>query len=188
MTPTMTQTTANKVTSSSASSEKPRRGRHPETVVLFYVANQMFAVAADSVQEIRSTDSLAGAANEIENPELPKVRHTINRSGRTYYVVNAAQHFGLPVTRPALVLILRQFRAAVLVDRIDRMAEIPGVFPLPLAFTGEERRWYRGLAYLDDSVIPVIEPTGFLAPQEFQQLDRAHKLALEREAASAVEA
>ena len=188
MTPTMTQTTANKVTSSAAPSEKPRRGGHPETVVLFYVANQMFAIAADSVQEIRSTDSLAGAANEIENPELPKVRHTINRSGRIYYVVNAAQHFGLPVTRPALVLILRQFRAAVLVDRIDRMAEIPGVFPLPLAFTGEERRWYRGLAYLDDSVIPVIEPTGFLAPQEFQQLDRAHKLALEREAASAVEA
>jgi chemotaxis signal transduction protein len=188
MTPTMTQTTANKVTSSAAPSEKPRRGGHPETVVLFYVANQMFAIAADSVQEIRSTDSLAGAANEIENPELPKVRHTINRSGRIYYVVNAAQHFGLPVTRPALVLILRQFRAAVLVDRIDRMAEIPGVYPLPLAFTGEERRWYRGLAYLDDSVIPVVEPTGFLAPQEFQQLDRAHKLALEREAASAVEA
>ena len=91
----------------------------------------MFAIAADAVQEIRSTDSLAGAANEIENPEVPKVRHTIERGGRTYYVVNAGAHFGLPVTRPALVLILRQFRAAVLVDRIDRMAEIPAVYPLP---------------------------------------------------------
>ncbi len=158
----------------------PRRGRRPETVVLFYVANQMFAVAADSVHEIRSTDSIAGSANEIENPELPKVCHSIDRGGRTYYVVNAATHFGLPVTRPTLVLILRQFRAALLVDRIDRMAEIPAVYPLPLAFTGDERRWYRGLAYLDDSVIPVVEPTGFLTPQEFQRLDRAHREAESR--------
>ena len=36
----------------------------------FHVANQMFAIAADSVQEIRSTDSLAGTASEIEIPEL----------------------------------------------------------------------------------------------------------------------
>lgn len=166
----------------------PRRGRHPETVVLFIVANQMFAVAADSVHEIRSTDSLAGAASEIENPELPKVRHTIDRSGRIYYVVNAGVHFGLPVTRPSLVLILRQFRAALLVDRIDRMAEIPGVYPLPLAFTGDERRWYRGLAYLDDSVIPVVEPTGLLTPQEFQRLDRAQREVARRESEAAVQA
>jgi chemotaxis signal transduction protein len=166
----------------------PRRGRHKETVVLFIVANQMFAVAADSVHEIRSTDSIAGAANEIDNPELPKVRHTLDRSGRTYYVVNAGMHFGLPVSRPALVLILRQFRAALLVDRIDRMAEIPGVYPLPLAFTGDERRWYRGLAYLDDSVIPVIEPKGLLTPQDFQRLDRAHREAQRRESEAAVQA
>ena len=156
---------------------KSRRARGPQTVVLFFVANQMFAIAADYVQEIRSTDSLAGAANEIENPELAKVRHTLERGHRTYYVVNAGMHFGLPVTRPALVLILRQFRAALLVDRIDRMAEISGVYPLPLAFAGDERRWYRGLAYLDDSVIPVVEPTGFLTPEEFQRLDRASALA-----------
>ena len=106
-----------------------------------------------------------------------------------YYVVNAGLHFGLPVTRPTLVLILRQFRAALLVDRIDRMAEIPGVYPLPLAFSGQERRWYRGLAYLDDSVIPVIEPTGFLSPQEFQRLDRASKAAAQqRESDAAVHA
>jgi chemotaxis signal transduction protein len=167
---------------------KLRSGRRAETAVLFVVANQMFAVAADSVHEIRSTDSIAGSANEIENPELPKVHHTLDRSGRTYYVVNAGVHFGLPVSRPALVLILRQFRAALLVDRIDRMAEIPGVYALPIAFTGDERRWYRGLTYLDDSVIPVVEPTGFLTPQEFQRLDRAHQEARRREAESAVQA
>jgi chemotaxis signal transduction protein len=168
--------------------QKARRGRRAETVVLFLVANQMFAVAADSVHEIRSTDSIAGTANEIKSPELPKVRHTLERSGRTYYVVNAGMHFSLPVSRPALVLILRQFRAAVLVDRIDRMAEIPGVYPLPVAFSGDERRWYRGLAYLDDSIIPVVEPTGFLTPQEFQRLDRAHREARQRETEPAVQA
>ena len=126
---------------------------NPETVILFAVANQLFAIAADSVQEIRSTDSLSVAANEIERPELPKVRHTFERNRpHQYYVVNAGAHFGLPVTRPALVLILRQLRVALLVDRIERMAEIPGVYPLPLAFTGEERRWYRGLAYVERHV------------------------------------
>jgi chemotaxis signal transduction protein len=155
----------------------PRRSRHPERIILFFVSNQMFAIAAEAVQEIRSTDSLAGAANEIESPELPKVRHTIERGRHTYYVVNACLHFGLPVTRPTLVLILRQFRVVVLVDRIDRMAEISAVYPLPAAFAGDERRWYRGLAYLDDMVIPVINPAGFLAADEFQRLDRTAKAA-----------
>ncbi len=141
------------------------------------------------MQEISSTDSQAGSANEIENPELLKVRHTLERGRRTYYVVNAGIHFGLPVTRPTLVLILRQFRAALLVDRIDRMADIPAVHPLPLAFKGEERRWYRGLAYLDDSVIPVVEPTGLLTPEEFQRLDRASAVAAsQRETEAAVQA
>ena len=103
-------------------------------------------------------------------------------------MVNAAAHFGLARTRPTIILILRDSPVALLADRIENMTEISGVLPLPPAFAGDERRWYRGLAYLDDSLIPVVEPTGFLAPQEFQQLDRAHKLALEREAASAVEA
>ena len=159
------------------SAAKTRRVRHPERVILFFVSNQMFAIAAEAVQEIRSTDSLAGAAIEIESPELPKVRHLIERGRHTYYVVNGCVHFGLPITRPTLVLILRQLRAVVLVDRIDRMAEIPAVYPLPSAFEGDERRWYRGLAYIDDTVIPVIDPTGFLAPKDFEQLDRVSKAA-----------
>jgi hypothetical protein len=86
-------------------------------------------------------------------------------------------HFGLPVTRPRLVLILRQVRAVVLVDRIDRMAEISAVCPLPRAFRGKERLWYRGLAYTDDSVIPVVDPAGFLTAEQFAQLDRVVKAA-----------
>lgn len=171
------------------SNATPRRSRHPERVILFFVSNQMFAIAAEAVQEIRSTDSLAGAAIEIETPALPKVRHTIERGRHIYYVVNACLHFGLPVTRPALVLILRQLRVVVLVDRIDRMAEISAIYPLPAAFEGDERRWYRGLAYLDDMVIPVIDPAGFLAADEIQQLDRTAKTAAaHRELEGAVQA
>jgi chemotaxis signal transduction protein len=154
---------------------KPRRAHEPERVILFYVSGQIFAISAEAVQEIRSTDSLAGSAIEIENSELPKVRHTFERGRQTYYVVNACLHFHLPVERPALVLILRQQRVAVLVDRIDRMAEILAVYALPDAFAGEERRWYRGLTYLDDTVIPVIDPAGFVSAEEFGSLDRSLK-------------
>jgi chemotaxis signal transduction protein len=156
-----------------AAKSASRRARQQETVVLFAVANQMFAIAADAVQEIRSTDSLAGSAIEIDQIEIGKVRHTVVRSRRTYFVVNAGMHFGLPVTRPLLVLILRNLRVAVLIDRIDRMAEISRVLPLPLAFSGDERRWYRGLAQVDDLVIPVIRPDGFLTEEEFRALDLA---------------
>jgi chemotaxis signal transduction protein len=159
--------------SRTASKPAPRRVRQPETVVLFTVANQMFAIAADAVQEIRSTDSLGGSAIEIDQIEIGKVRHTLERGGRTYFVVNAGMQFGLPVTRPALVLILRRSRVAVLIDRIERMAEISAVYPLPLAFSGDERRWYRGLAQVDDLVIPVIQPDGFLTGDELRTLDLA---------------
>lgn len=168
---------------------KRRSSSRRETVILFVVAEQMFAIAADSVQEIRSTDSLSGAANEMEQSVVLKVRHTVERNHRTYFVVNAGTHFNLPVTRPALVLILRELRVALLVDRIERMAEIPAVYPLPQAFSGPERRWYRGLAFVDDLVIPVIQPGGFLTLEEFQQLDRmGSALAAERQEQEAAKA
>jgi len=165
-----------------------RKPDGPEPAILFVVANRVFAIAADAVQEIRSTDSLSGGANEIEQAEIAKVRHTIVRSRRTYYVVNAGVHFGLPVTRPALVLILRQRRVALLVDRIERMAQIPAVHALPRAFTGPERRWYRGLAYVDNRIVPVIDPAGFLTGGELRHLDRtAAPLAVRQQMESAVQ-
>jgi chemotaxis signal transduction protein len=154
-------------------SPRSHHGHHPEQVILFSISNQTFAIAAESVQEIRSTDSLAGAATEIEYPGVAKVRHVVERARRTYYVVNGCAHFGLAVSRPMLALILRDFRVAVLVDAIERMAEIPAVYALPRAFAGQERIWYRGLAYLDDHVIPVIHPGGFLNRAELETLDRA---------------
>jgi chemotaxis signal transduction protein len=152
---------------------KPRRARPSEAVILFCIANQTFAIAADAVQEIRSTDSLGGTAIEIEQADVPKVRHLVERARRTYYVVSGCAHFGLRVTRPTLVLILRQIRAAVLVDSIERMVDVTKIHPLPRGFEGEERKWYRGLTYLEDRVIPVIYPGGFLSTEEFARLDQA---------------
>jgi len=150
---------------------RPRKLRASEQAILFAVSRQIFAITADSVQEIRSTDSISGAASDFFSPLVPKVGHTIERNQRLYYVVNACAHFSLRVSRPTLVLILRQLRVAVLVDRIERMAELGAVYDLPLGFTGDERRWYRGLAYVDDHVIPVVDPRGFLMPDEFRLLE-----------------
>jgi len=152
-------------------SAKPRRSRAVESMILFTVGRQLFLIAAEAVQEIRSTDGLASAAFEIEVPELPKVTHFFERRNRAWFIVSACAHFRLPVTRPMLVLILRQARAALLVDHIVRMVEIPAVHSLPRAFSGDERRWYRGLAYLEDQVIPVLEPTGVLTRGEVARLD-----------------
>lgn len=152
---------------------RPRKLRTAEAAILFAVSRQLFAIAADSVQEIRNTDSISGSASDFESELVPKVKHTFERNQRLYYVVNACAHFGLRVSRPTLVLILRQIRVAVLVDRIERMTELSSVHPLPLAFSGDERRWYRGLGYLDDHVVPVVDPRGFLTPEEFRLLDEA---------------
>jgi chemotaxis signal transduction protein len=149
-----------------------RRVRRPQQVILFLVSGQTFAIAADAVKEIRSTDSLAGAAIEFDNSDVPKVRHMIERGQRLCYIVNGCVHFHLPVVRPTLALVLRQFRVAFLVDSVDRIAEIPAVYSLPMAFSGEERAWYQGLAYIEDRVVPVVQPGGFLTRAEFEHLDR----------------
>jgi hypothetical protein len=41
---------------------KTRRARHSEQVILFAVANRMFAITARTMKEICSTDSLALSA------------------------------------------------------------------------------------------------------------------------------
>jgi len=161
-----------------------RRNQRAEQVIVFSVASNRFAIAVDAVQEIRSTDSLAGAATELFQTSLKKVRHKIERNGRTYYVVHSGLHFGLPVTRPTLVLVLRKSRACALVDRIEEMLEIASVRPLPHAFSGEERRWYRGLALIGESVVPVVQPSGFLTPEEISLLDSRMRAAQAEEAAA----
>ena len=91
---------------------------HPvrtEQIILFRASNQVFAISSASVQEVRSVDSLAGAAFEINENNLPKVRHAIHRGDRNLYVVSSPLHFGLRPSPAALIFLLRKSRIAVLV-------------------------------------------------------------------------
>jgi hypothetical protein len=45
---------------------------------------------------------------------------------------------------------------------------------LPQAFCHEEREWYRGLTAIDQAVIPVVKPEGFLTPDELSLLEASH--------------
>jgi hypothetical protein len=118
-------------------------------------------------------DSLSGAAKEISQPNLRKVKHVVRRGENSVYVVNAAMHFGLTPAPPALVFVLRNTRTALLIDGIEKMTSMTRLQALPLAFCHEERLWYRGLTALDQTVVPVVKPDGFLTPEELFSLDAA---------------
>jgi len=101
------------------------------------------------------------------------VRHVVRRGGKTVYVVNGAMHFGLPATPGALVFVLRGTGTALLIDGIEKMTSMTRLQALPKAFCHEERHWYRGLTLLDQSVVPVVAPEGFLTTEEVALLDAA---------------
>jgi len=142
-----------------------------EQIILFRASSQVFAISSGSVQEVRSVDSLAGAAVEISEASLAKVRHAIRRGERNLYVVNSALHFGLRPSPAALIFLLRNSRVALLVDGIEKMTTMTRLQALPGAFCHEERAWYRGLTVLDQNVIPVVNPEGFLTAGEISLLD-----------------
>ena len=142
-----------------------------EQIILFRASTQIFAMSSTSVQEVRSVDSLSGVAVDVNEPTLAKVRHAIRRGERNLYVVNAALHFGLRPSPAALVFLLRKSRVALLVDGIEKMMTMSRLQALPGAFCHEERAWYRGLTVLDQNVIPVVNPLGFLTSEEISLLD-----------------
>jgi chemotaxis signal transduction protein len=144
-----------------------------EQIILFRISDQLFAVSSSSVQEVRSTDSLAGGAREIDAPGLRKVHRFMRRGDKTLFIVNGAAHFGLPPSRGTLVFVLCNTRTALVVDSIEKMTTMTRLQALPLSFCHEERRWYRGLTALDQTVVPVVHPEGFLSPEELALLDAA---------------
>jgi len=144
-----------------------------EQIILFRISGQLFAVSSASVQEVRSVDTLAGSAREISPSEIRKVRHTVLRGEHHLYVVNGALHFNLPSSPAALVFVLRRTRTALLVDGIEKMTTMSRLQALPQAFCNDERNWYRGLTAIDQTVIPVVKPEGFLTPDELFSLDSA---------------
>jgi len=144
-----------------------------EQIILFRVSGQLFAVSSGSVQEVRSVDTLAGSATEIVAPGLKKVRHIVRRGDRSLFVVNGAMHFGLPLTPGLLVFVLRGTRTALLIDGIEKMTTMTRLQALSQAFCSEERNWYRGLTALDQNVVPVVKPEGFLTNDEMAMLEQS---------------
>jgi chemotaxis signal transduction protein len=144
-----------------------------EQIILFRVSGQMFAISSASVQEVRSADSMSGAAVEISALGLRKVRHVLRRGDRSLFIVNGAMHFGLHVAEGTLLFVLRKTRTALLIDGIEKMTTMTRLQALPLSFCHEERQWYRGLTALDQTVVPVVHPEGFLSPEELALLDAA---------------
>lgn len=153
-------------------SRRPR-SRRSQAVILFAVGSATFAIAAQAVDEIRSTQDLCPLVLPAGHSHLAKVRYTLERGSRTFYVVDLARHFRVSETAPNRILLLRDAPVALLVAGVDRMTEIVSVRALPRAFRGEECRWYRGLALVGDQVIPVVNPEAFLTKAEQMVLGAA---------------
>ncbi|MDT8070648.1 MAG: chemotaxis protein CheW [Terriglobia bacterium] len=141
----------------------PRRG---EAAILFAVGGFTFAAPATEVDEIRDLHGTESMESATEQSSVAKVVGTLERSGRTHYVVDGARHFRVSGSNPSRLMILRSQPIAVRVESIDRMAEIGKTLPLPKAFRGDERRWYRGLVLIGEQVVPVVHMASFLTPAE----------------------
>src|SRR5262250_1171227 len=150
-------------------------GHQPRTeqIILFRISGQTFAISSASVQEVRSVDNIAATARELPDSPLPKVSHSVRRGDRTQYIVNGAVHFGLKPQPASLVFFLRRTRTALLVDGIEKMTTMSRLQALSLAFQGDERAWYRGLTIIDQVVVPVVQPEGFLSLSELTLLEAA---------------
>jgi chemotaxis signal transduction protein len=144
-----------------------------EQIILFRIGEQLFALSSSSVQEVRGADSLSGGASEVTAPGIGKVRQFVRRGPNPLFLVSGARHFGLPAEEGILAFVLRNTRTALLVDSIERMTAMTRLQALPLSFCHEERRWYRGLTAVDQMVVPVVRPEGFLSDEELTMLDRA---------------
>jgi chemotaxis signal transduction protein len=144
-----------------------------EQIILFRIGEQLFALSSSSVQEVRGADSLSGGATEVSAPGVEKVRQFVRRGDNILFLVSGAAHFGLSAPEGILAFVLRNTRTALLVDSIEKMTAMTRLQALPLSFCHDERQWYRGLTALDQTVVPVVRPEGFLSAEELMLLDAA---------------
>ena len=151
--------------------KRKQRSRRSESVILFAVAQYKFAIAANAVDEIRNLEGLRPLGQAFAR--AGKVRNIFERDHRTYFVVDANLHLRILSSHATRLLLLRDVSVALTADSIDRMAEITALHSLPLAFQGEERKWYRGLALIGEDVVPVMNPAALLSKTEIVKLEAA---------------
>jgi len=163
---------------------KPLSSPGGQAAILFTVGEYTFAVPAEIVREIQGLQDLRLIASELSPirsrhdalaPGMGtlgrKVRHTLHRGNRLHFVIEANFYLGLPPSTSSRVLVFRGLPLALKVDAIDRMTVLTHTVPLPLAFTGEERRWYANLAIVDGRVVPVLNPDALLSRVEITTLE-----------------
>lgn len=144
----------------------PSLAKHGEAAILFAIGAFTFLIAAEEVDEIREMYGMESVSIITMRTSVAKVTNTIEKAKQTYYVVDGSQHFHMMPSKAARLMLLRNQTVAVTVDSIDRMTEIGRVLPLPKAFVGPERDWYRGLAIENDKVVPVVNGGAFLTDAE----------------------
>lgn len=146
-----------------------------EDVILFSTSGMKFAMPAAAVDEIRNLEGLSAFVVGQFNPKLAKVKSVLTREkkdrNKTYFVVDAASLFRIKPAKTGRVMVLRDSKAALAVERIDRMTQIASVISMPLAFSGEERQWYRGLALIHETVVPLVNPEAILSSGDVAVLD-----------------
>ena len=163
--------------------QRKRRGNR-EDVILFAVGPHTFAIGAKAVEKIENMEELRPIKFSAALPKLAKVKHTLERD-KTYFVVDASAHLLMLPSRTARVLLLRGTSIGVAVDSIDRIAEISAIHPLPHAFIGEERGWYRGVALIQDAVVPVVNSEAFLSAGDLKLVQSAVTKSPAKQAVSA---
>jgi chemotaxis signal transduction protein len=144
-----------------------------ETVILFWAGGVLFAIAADSVEEIREVAGLQKLSLGVAHQKFAKVTHTVASDGQNHFVVDACAHFGMRSGQGSRLMVLRHAAAAVMVDAVDRMQDIHSIQALPVAFRGVERSWYRGLTIVKGKVVPLVRPEAFLTRAEASLLQAA---------------
>ncbi len=153
-----------------ARNKKKVQRAHGYPVILFTIGDSLFAIGASAVTEIQSLQGMQAIGSQPR--QFGKVRHTIVREGRRYWVVDGNVHFAMMPTHNTRVLLLDESPVALKVDAIVRMTEIGKMLPLPKAFHGEERNWYRGLALVDGTVVPVVNPSALLSHYDMTALEQ----------------
>ena len=114
-----------------------------EAVILFQVGGYRMAIGAGAVQKIRKDRGLRPAEIGCST------------------IVSAHALFGIAAGPGGRLLVLHRGGVAVRVDKVERMIETSELRPLPHAFLGPEREWYRGLALAEGIVLPLVDPEAF---------------------------
>jgi chemotaxis signal transduction protein len=109
-------------------------------IILFWVGPYRLGIDASSLKEIRNDEGATAVELGCQS------------------ILSAHAFLGISGAEGKRLLVLRPGRVALRVDRVERMIEANAVRPLPQAFRGAEREWYRGFACDGEMIFPVLNP------------------------------